>query len=575
MGTRRIALVLFVAACLSVGIVAGQAPKPAPLPVNTDPVRQADLKRWLTTLASDAMEGRVNGTDSLVRAGDYLAAEAGAIGLEPGGDNGTFFENFQVTGARTVTNRSTLTVEVNGQTRVFRHGEGVRFPPFVGGRRSFTLDQVEFIGYGLDDPALRHDDFAGKDLRGKAVVWLGLRGPKGAMRVATEFLRPAAAAQSGAAAFVGPTPAAQAVAKGEAAGRPPAGGPQTPTIDFTTVRPLDDAAPPPLALNVLQPEAFYSFLLTGSGVTYPDLETKANLGAPLPSFTLKGVKLTFNLDADYAVVRSNATRNVVGILRGSDPALGNTYVVLGAHYDHIATGVSDRLPAGPAPRAAAPAGAAAPATSAAVDHIYNGADDDASGCAALLAIAQALAQGPRPRRTVVFVWFAAEERGLLGSQYHATYGPPSDRVAAMLDLDMVGRNADNRPEAENTVYVVGADRISTELHNINEDANASLPGHLTLDYRYNDRSLEGMMYFSSDHYSYALKGIPVILFSTGRHPDYHRVTDSVDRIEFPKLARIARLVCETTKRMANLDHAPVRDRRGPRAGKGHVGRIAK
>ena len=573
MKTRRVTLMLLLAACLSVAITAGQAPKIAPVPANTGPIRQADLKRWLTTLSSDAMEGRINGTDSLVRAGDYLAAEARAIGLEPGGDKGTYFENFHMTGARSV-NRSTLTVEINGQTRVFRHGEGVEFPPNVGGRRSFTLDQVEFLGYGLDDPALHHDDFAGKDLRGKAVVWLGSRGPKGAKPIATEFLRPRAAAQSGAAAFIGPSSAVPRVATGEAAGRPPTGGSQKPTIDFTTVRPLDDPAAPPITVKIVQTEAFYSFLLSASGVNYPDLKARADVGAPLPSFTLKGIKLTFNLDADYTIVRSVATRNVVGVIRGSNPALAQTYLVLGAHYDHVATRV-------PTPRTAAPGAAAAKKAARTakpapvVDRILNGADDDGSGCVALLAIARALVEGPRPRRTVLFVWFAAEERGLLGSQYHAAYGLPSDQVAAMLNLDMVGRNADNRPEAANTVYLAGSDRISTELHNINEDANASLPNPLTLDYRFNDPALEGITYFSSDHYSYALTGIPVIMFTTGRHPDYHRVTDSVDKIEFPKLARVAHLVYETTTRLANLDHLPVRDNKGVRIGRGRTGKIAR
>ena len=563
MERRRPVLVLVLAACVSVGSTARQAPPHVPMPVDSNPIRQADLERWLGILASDAMEGRANLTESLARAGDYLAAEAKAIGLEPGGDQATYFQNFQITSARSV-NRSTLTVEVNGRTRVFRHGEGVEFTPHVGRRRSFTLDRVQLIGYGLQDPASGHDDFAAKDLRSAVAVWLGARGPQTAARstiAVNEYLRPAAAAQAGAAVLIGPSPA---VVRAENAGRSPAPRPRQPTHDFTTARRLDDSPSPPIVIDVVDAEPFYSFLLSGASVSYADLQANAAARAPLPAVALTGVKMTISLDADYTVTRSAPSRNVVAVLRGSDPALADSYLVLGAHYDHVAPKQVSR----PADQVPSPTGGA-------TDTIYNGADDNGSGCAALLAVAKAMREGSRPRRTVVFVWFAGEERGLLGSEYHARYGLPADRVAAMLNLDMVGRNESNRAEQSGTVYVLGSDRISTELHNINEDANASLSDALTLDYRYNDPINVRLHYFSSDHFAYAMRGVPIICYTTGLHPDYHQVTDSVERIEFPKLARVAHLVLETAKRLADWDHAPVRDNLGPRVGRGRTGKIAK
>jgi Peptidase family M28 len=125
----------------------------------------------------------------------------------------------------------------------------------------------------------------------------------------------------------------------------------------------------------------------------------------------------------------------------------------------------------------------------------------------------------------------------------------------------------------NTVYVVGADRISTELHNLNEDANAALPSPLTLNYELNDPSDLESIYTRSDHYSYASKGVPIIFFTTGLHCDYHYVTDEVDKIDFAKMARIAALVYGTAARVANLDHQPRRDNLGPRVGKGQSGRL--
>jgi Zn-dependent M28 family amino/carboxypeptidase len=166
------------------------------------------------------------------------------------------------------------------------------------------------------------------------------------------------------------------------------------------------------------------------------------------------------------------------------------------------------------------------------------------------------------------VWHAGEERGLLGSRYFADYPTvPLDSIVAQLNIDMIGRNRDDKPSESNTVYLVGSDRISTELHELNRAANAAMPKPLTLDYEFNDPTDLEQLYTRSDHYSYAAKGIPIIFFTTGLHPDYHANTDEVSKIEFDKMARIAQLVYETGARVANLDHAPVRDNLGPRAGK--------
>ena len=145
---------------------------------------------------------------------------------------------------------------------------------------------------------------------------------------------------------------------------------------------------------------------------------------------------------------------------------------------------------------------------------------------------------------------------------------PLDKVVAQLNIDMIGRNRDDKASEANTLYLVGSDRISSELHEINRTANKALEQPLTLDYEMNDPADPEQVYFRSDHYSYASKGIPVIFFTTGLHADYHANTDEVSKIEFPKLARVAQLVYETSWRLGNLDHAPARDFKGPRAGRG-------
>jgi len=212
------------------------------------------------------------------------------------------------------------------------------------------------------------------------------------------------------------------------------------------------------------------------------------------------------------------------------------------------------------------------------DMINNGADDDGSGSTALLAIAKAFATGPKPKRSVVFLWHTGEEAGLYGSRYNADFPViPLDKVQAQLNIDMVGRDDCDNLEGDftNTLFVVGADRISTDLHNLVVATNQTSANPLTLDYELNDPSDPESVYTRSDHYSYAAKGIPIAFFTTGLHPDYHSVTDTVDKIKFPKMARIAQLVYETGFSIAATEQVLVRDNKGPRTGFGSKAEVLK
>jgi len=331
-------------------------------------------------------------------------------------------------------------------------------------------------------------------------------------------------------------------------------------------------------------DAFFEFLFSGSDTKYEQLKEAASKHEPLPAFALKNVKLTINVDADYDIVSTRLTRNVVGIVEGSDPALKDTYVLFGAHYDHVGYSANTPSTAGRGAQGggggggggAAPGGCTGQVrdTPQPGDVINNGADDDGSGTVSVMGIARAFALGPKPKRSVMFVWHSGEESGLYGSRYMADYPViPLDKVAAQLNIDMIGRNRCDQASEANTVYLVGADRISSELHNLSEDTNAKLPTPLKLDYELNDPADPESIYTRSDHYSYASKGIPIIFYTTGLHRDYHYVTDEVSKIEFPKMAHIAQLVYETGLDVANLDHFPARDNKGPRTGKDGGGKI--
>jgi hypothetical protein len=496
------------------------------------------LQKWLSYISSDELEGRNTFSEGLGLAAAYIADQIKEKGVKPGGDHGTYFQRVTVLGVNS-TNKSKLTVEVNGETRTFSDGDGISFPKNVGGQRTFTINEVVFVGYGLS-LSTAHDDYRDLDVKDKAVVWVD---PQAAVLPdeASRFLdsrESIAVDEHGAAATIAPMSSRSQRRRSGRRGNGVAS-------DFTSVQRLDSPLAPSLGAN----EDFLDFIFSASPVKYSDIKAQASSKTDLPTFSLKGVKLTFTLDADYEVVSTQYTRNVVGVVEGADPELKNTYVAFGAHYDHLGYNQSILDPGE-------------------TDRISNGADDDGSGTTALIAIARAAAVGPKGKRSRLFVWHAGEERGLYGSKYFADHPEvPLDHIVAQLNIDMIGRNRDNKAAEENTVYAVGSDRISTELHRILIDVNGSERTPLTLNFEMNDRADPERIYFRSDHFSYAAKGIPVVFFFTGLHPDYHRVTDSVEKIHFAKMARITQLVSDLGQRLANLDHAPVRDFKGPRAGR--------
>jgi len=227
--------------------------------------------------------------------------------------------------------------------------------------------------------------------------------------------------------------------------------------------------------------------------------------------------------------------NVIGILDGADPERRNEYVLLSAHYDHLQTRDGQ---------------------------IYNGADDDASGTATVLEIAQAFTIGERPKRSILVIFHTAEEVGLLGSKYFVTHPTvPLNAIVANLNVDMVGRtrapndmNPANRELSDaNTLYLIGSDKLSRELHELSEQTNRDTE-RFNLDYRYNREDHPQRLYYRSDHYNYAQRGIPVIFYFTGLHEDYHRPTDDTEKLDFEKMARIGRLIFATAWRIANLEH---------------------
>src|SRR4051812_13564790 len=271
-------------------------------------IKPDELKDWLTYISSDELQGRGIYTEGLGLAAGYIQRHLEQWGVKPAGDPGKYLQTVKVQGVRT-TSRSSVVVQVGNETRTFKDGDGVTFPKNAGAKRTLTLDRVEFEGYGLDAPGANHVDFKGKDVRGAAVIFLGSTGPKsadaqtyrrllnGRSRYAIDQMR--------AAATVGPAPTPAANRPARAANAP----------DFTTTQRLDLNVPPAVTAD----DAFFEFLFSKAPIRYAELHRRADQQEELPAFRLENVKLTFQVDADYKITRTQLTDNVVGIIDGSDP----------------------------------------------------------------------------------------------------------------------------------------------------------------------------------------------------------------------------------------------------------------
>jgi hypothetical protein len=222
----------------------------------------------------------------------------------------------------------------------------------------------------------------------------------------------------------------------------------------------------------------------------------------------------------------NDSENIWAFIEGSEKP--QEILVISAHYDHV--GIKN-------------------------GEVFNGADDDGSGTVALLEIAQAFneakKQGFGPKRSILFLHVTGEEHGLHGSRFYSE-NPlfPIENTIADINIDMIGRRDTLHPKTNNYVYVIGSDRLSSELHTINEEVNAKYT-QLELDYKYNDRKDPERIYFRSDHYNFAKKGIPAIFFFNGIHADYHHSSDTPDKIEYDALAKRAQLAFVLAWELAN------------------------
>jgi hypothetical protein len=463
------------------------------------------LLDWVRDLSSPAMDGRASGTPGADRAAQYLAEHLKRIGLRPLGDGGDYLQRFPVlTRVRLGPDNALTQLVGGGGPRAFAVGSD--FLPFTFSNDGDVSAEVVFAGYGITAPPVRYDDYARLDVRGRIVLVMTgeprERDPQGPFRPAEHFhyteLRHKVlnAREHGAAGII--------VVENPA--RPEPG-----------LRPLRGTTPAWGITAVGATRAVADALLATTGLTLASVATEIDRTLSPGSRLLAGATVRLQV----SLVRERGeTANVVGLLPGTDPVLRDEAVVLGAHYDHLGRG---------SPFSLEPTHA---------DAIHPGADDNASGTAAVLGLAEALARAGGTRRSLVFALFSGEEVGLLGSAHYVRQPPlPVERTVAMVNFDMVGRMRDDR------LHVMGVD-TGQGLRALVEQAAAGLG--VTL-------ALRGDGVGPSDHTAFHGRERPVLFFFTGTHGDYHRPSDTWDRINADGMRRVVAIAHRVIRALADRD----------------------
>lgn len=495
-----------------------------------DKITAEKLKKDLDFLASDELQGRNTPSPGYDTAAKHIADRLAKAGLKPLGDDGTFFQRYTMREQHADTASAYL--EAGGRQLAF--GEDFVMRSFAG-PVSGTFAMV-YVGHGWTVPAKDIDPYAGLDVKGKIVIAHGPRAlPKGVEiqqigRVNVGGNPPVLeAARRGAAGIIF-IPLTSALANWEQS-----------RGQNTVVRELDPPVPSAYAAvpvtSVMLSEKGTEALLAGEPGGGTKIIALGDTGDYPASFQLDK-RVTVNIPASQAT--ASRPYNVVALLEGSDPALKNEYVTIESHLDGA---VGNRTVDG--------------------DPIYNAADDNASGSAANLSIAEQMAAGPKPRRSVIFIWDSGEERGLWGTRYFVGRPPvPLDQIVTHFNIDMIGANRtpgtpdanEKRLTGPNEVYVLGPRVLSAKADALLEAVNASyLKMVLNHDH---DRAESEYFYPRTDAGPFLERGVLTIGFTTGNHQRYHLPADEARHLHPAKMETIARTVFVSAWMFANANERP-------------------
>jgi hypothetical protein len=509
------------------------------------------MKEILYYIASDAMAGRDTPSPGLDATAKYIADRLARLKLKPMGDKNSYFQH--ITLNKTEVDHEKTQAQLG--ERVFRVGEDFLPTGRVSGEAEAPL---VYAGHGWVIKSKNVNAYDGLDVKDKIVIVSGdgISPPQG---LTTGGLRggdwesPISYAQKhGVKALIliprnfdrrwryGAFMLSRAVFT-------------VPRIENAAADDDEDEAAnaiPQQVFSIVPSRGMLDVLFAGEQADGARVLQAATGGEQLKGFALspgKRLRVSVKLSNTEA-----STQNVVAVLEGRDRTLRKEYVALGAHYDHVGANGGGCRPVGD-------------------DSICNGADDDGSGTTALLTMAEAFARGPRPRRSILFVWHAGEEKGLWGSEYFTKFPTvPLKQIAAQLNIDMIGRSkkaGDTNPAnimltGPDEIYVIGSRMMSTQLGDLDETVNRSYL-NLKFNFHYDEPNDPERLFYRSDHFNYARHGIPIIFYFDGVHEDYHRPTDSPDKIDYEKMQKVARTVFILASELSNAPTRPVVDKQIP------------
>ncbi|MEP7148972.1 MAG: M28 family peptidase [Acidobacteriota bacterium] len=497
------------------------------------------MSSYLHFVASDAMEGRDTPSRGLDTTAEFLKMNLSRWGFKPAGDNGTFFQKIEIS-SESVDPVNNL-LQIDGRTFNL-NSDFFRMAGHDGSANALMV----FAGHGWVVKSKNIDAYEGVDVNGKVIVLLG----QGFPNRNTITNMPAGVTQTdltGAKGNDWADPVTYAVAHG-AAGIILIGSQQF-HAGWGQMRGFFSRGsmyPTKLRDNVPDETSKLPVAVVSNSVADTIFAgAAAGKDSPTPFAIDKTISMTTMSRRDV-----KWTQNVVALWEGRDPVLKKEMVAVGAHYDHV--GMNPNAPG--------------------EDKIWNGADDDGSGTVAVLSIAEALAKSKlRPRRSILFVWHAGEEKGLWGSAYFNKF-PTVDikKVVAQLNIDMIGRSkkpGDTNPRNKeltgaNEIYVIGSEMMSSTLGSVVKKTNDGFL-KLTYDYRYDDPADTNRFFFRSDHFHYAMSGIPIVFWFDGVHEDYHGPGDSPDKIDYAKMERVARTIFLTMWKVSDLAVRPKIDKQLP------------
>jgi hypothetical protein len=507
--------ILFVALGLSLACNSSQktiSQQIEPAKTSVDPmvyaqtITESELKEHLYTYASDEFEGRDTGEPGQKLAVEYLKSEYVELGIPAAQSDGNYFQNVPLV----ISKLPKGAVTINGKE--YQNGEGLlTFTAATG-----SYENIVYVNYGIEEDD--YSDYSGLDVKGKLVL-MKAGEPMNADGTYTFSGSKEASVWSNMSESIGKRMelAASKGAKGVMYFDPANFGRFKNRFNF--MQGNDSGS---MGLKDEIQDDFYNFFIDAdvAKAILPNIQSE-NISKSVST------KLILNIESDSKEVESE---NVVAVIKGSEKP--DEYVIISAHLDHV--GVNNE------------------------GEIYNGADDDGSGTVGLLEIADAFKKavddGHGPKRSVVFLHVTGEEKGLLGSKYYADHNPifPLSQTVADLNIDMIGRIDPNRKGERNYIYLIGSDKLSTELHNLSEEVNKKYM-NIELDYTFNDENDPNRFYYRSDHYNFAKNNIPIIFYFNGTHADYHQPGDTPDKINYDLLENRTRLVFLTAWEIANRD----------------------